>query len=594
MNKKIKHGLNFSFLFISSCILFPSSLLSQTYSFSKFDLPQHLLSANVLGLSFTDYNNDNKVDLYVAGRSGANMLLQNNGDLNFTDVAPQFGIDDNSQSRVGVWADYNNDGFADLFLANINSCKFFINNASNSFTENTEHAGLYINGFTNSILWADVDHDQFVDLYSANFGATNSLFMNNGDGSFTDRVHASRTNDSNQLAMGGVFGDYDNDGDLDLYLVHDGFQRFVLYRNTGYGTFQEVSSHAGVNYRGMGMGAVFADFDNDGLLDIYITNLDDNAIFFNNGNGTFELTTETSGVGDIGMAWGVVALDYDNDTFLDIYVVNTSTFHSPSLDNVLYRNLGDRTFEIVTVAAGVSSFLDGYSGVAGDINDDGYQDLIVSNQNSEGIEIFLNNGGLNNYIKVDLTGTISNRYAIGTRVRIVSENGQQIREVSGGSGYLSQDSPVLHFGLAQATAVDTLEIYWPNSTVERYFDLAVNKTYHFTEGTTTEVTEISQHVPQTIRLHPVYPNPLLKSSNQQHFTLEFEVPSMQNGPIILSIYDLRGRQINQLVNQTFSAGLHKIKWNGDNRFGLNVPAGIYFARIQANHHVATQKIVIIR
>ncbi len=574
-------------------IFIPVYTSAQNYAFTKLDPSSGLeITTDSRGVSLADFDKDGLLDIFVAKNAGANRLFRNLGNLQFVDVAADAGVAASGSNRIGVWADYDNDGFADLFAASIEKYHLYHNLGNGTFEEIASTAGISPSPRINAAIWGDVENNAFIDLYTANFTADNVLFVNNRNGTFRNGTIPAGVQDPDDAAMGGAFGDYDNDGDMDLYLVHDAFQRFRLYRNAGYGYFSDVSAEARVNYPGQGMGTVFADFDNDGWLDIYVTNLDSNTVFFNNHDGTFTNTTAFSGVGDRGMGWGIVAFDYDNDMLLDIYVVNASNYNNPPLDNVLYHNLGNRKFEVVTQAAGVSSLLDGWGGAAGDLNDDGYQDLMITNWTRECLQTFINNGGANGYLKVRLTGTTCNRYAIGARVRVVARGVQQIRELSGGSGYLSQDSPILHFGLAQAAQADTVEIYWPGGNHERYYNVAANQHIHYIEGQATAVDEPALAVPITLKLHPSYPNPFsLNSGTQAQTSIAFELP--QASKVEIAVFDVLGRRIVTLAEETMPAGPHRIAWDGRDALQKPVSAGIYFVQLRSSGQQLTRKLTLL-
>ncbi len=570
------------------------SASAQDYTFRKLERSSGLfIIGDSRGVALSDYDRDGRLDVFVAKNAGNNRLFRNLGDLKFEEVAAQAGLLMTGDNRVGVWADYDNDAWPDLFVGNVTQYHLFRNLGNGTFEKNT-NAGLNTSIRISGALWADVENNGHVDLYTPNLNADNRFFLSNRDGTFRDGIGGAGLQDPQEPSMGGAFGDYDNDGDLDLYLVHDAYQPNRLYRNAGYGYFHEVARDARVALAAQSMATTFADFDNDGWLDLYITNLDSNTIFFNNGNGTFTNTTIFSGVGDRGMSWGIVVLDYDNDMWQDIYVVNASNFPPLYLDNVLYRNLGNRRFEVVTNKAGVSSKLDGWCGATGDLNNDGNPDLLVTNWTGDCLQTFINNGGPYHYLKVGLTGTQCNRYAIGARVKVVANGVQQIRELSGGAGYMSQDSPILHFGMAQATKADVIEISWPGGKTERYYDVPVNQQVNYVEGQATAVAETPSAVPTSMKLHPSYPNPFAPNAlaKLSETALTFELANATQLAIV--VFDLQGRRIVTLFEGAKNAGSHRVQWNGRDEQNKLVSAGIYLVQMKSAGQRLIQKVTVLR
>lgn len=434
------------------------------------------------GVAFGDYDGDGADDIYISRHNAPNLLYRAIGNGQFAEVATQVGIAHAGTTNVSAWGDFDNDGHLDLYLGNRDEPNIlYHNNGDGTFTDISASAGVNSGHRTRAVLWGDVDRDGLIDLYVANLAAPNYLYRNNGDGTFTDITAAANAQDFG-IAMGSLFFDYDNDGDLDLYLTHDANQPNILYRNDGTGHFEDVSVASGANIAAQGMGVDFADINHDGFFDLYITNLYENVLLLSNGDGTFTETGGPAGVDDLGMGWGTVFLDYDNDGYSDIYVSN-DTYFAP-FDNLLYRNLGNATFEIVSEGTPLSSPMAGYGVATGDVNSDGKPDLLLVNAGSQdGNQLFLNsteNG--HHFIKVRLRGTESNAAAIGARVTLEANGQVQMDEVCAGMGYASQNSFTLHFGLGEAPVIDRLSIRWPNGAVEIYEGLAVDQHYLITEG----------------------------------------------------------------------------------------------------------------
>jgi len=307
------------------------------------------------GIAIGDFNNDGWEDIYVSSPFGTNRLCKNMGDGTFQEVGSTAGVALSSLSVASTWGDINNDGFLDLYISLVNdNDQLFLNNGDETFQDITLSSGIANNANTKCVNMADVNNDGFLDIYLSNFNTENILFINNGDNSFSNQTTVSGAMDTGP-SMGNIFFDYDKDGDVDLYLTHDQLVPNILYQNDGTGVFTDVSEAAGVNAIGYGMGVDVGDMDNDGWLDLYITNLFQNVLFRNNSDGTFENISSDAGVDDNGMGWGNLFLDFNKDGLMDIYVANESDFMNPNDPNVLYKNMGDLTFEKVETNQAISN-----------------------------------------------------------------------------------------------------------------------------------------------------------------------------------------------------------------------------------------------
>ena len=335
--------LQFSISFLWCYILFNSGFAQDSHFYDITGSSGIPGFGSSQGIAVGDYNNDGYEDLYISMELGENRLYHNNGDGTFQEVAGKLGINIAAKTKTAVWGDLNNDGHLDLYLANLRTNdQLFLNSGEGVFTEITRQAG--INNFANpsSANMADVNNDGYLDIYVSNLAAENILYLNNQDLTFWDYTLASGASDTGS-SMGSIFFDYDKDGDQDLYLVHDHAEPNFLYQNNGLGQFTEVGALTGANAQGLGMGVDIGDVNNDGFSDIYITNLFKNNLLLNRGDGTFGNVSQQAGIEDFGMGWGTSFLDYDRDGWVDIFVANDSDF-SP-FSNVLYRNQGDATFK---------------------------------------------------------------------------------------------------------------------------------------------------------------------------------------------------------------------------------------------------------
>ncbi len=433
------------------------------------------------GLALGDYDNDGREDLYVSALNGGpNRLYRNMGNFIFQDVSAQAGVNYAGTSKVSSWGDIDNDGDPDLYVGNRDEDDvLYINQGDGTFTEETAARGIYNPAPTSAVLFSDINRDGWLDIYIGNMHQPNIMYLNDGTGHFTDHAEASGATDD-AVAMGSVFFDFDLDGDEDLYLPHDAQVPYILYRNEGNVQFTNISSEANVNYAGFGMGADVGDFNQDGYMDIYITNLYDNVLYQNMGDGTFESVGEAMHVNDYGMGWGSVFADFDNDRLQDIYVSNDFNF-SP-YENVLYHNLGN-DFETVSEGDPCASPYAGYATVASDLNDDGLMDLLVANSGAPGVQLFENVSAVNNhYVAFHLEGVESNSDAIGARIEVHTAAGIQYDQVISSSGYAANNGRWIHFGLGDDEAVDLLKIYWPSGVVEEFQNLTADKKFAIIEG----------------------------------------------------------------------------------------------------------------
>lgn len=471
------------------------------------------------GAAWCDYDNNGTLDLYIVNSTAVrpeadtilpkNALYRNNGDGTFTDVTDFAGVGDTGWGMGCAFADYDNDGDADLYVTNYKANVFYQNKGDGTFKRFTSGAGgIGHVGFGSGISWGDYNNDGFLELYIGNyieytkvpqgdevffpydfFGQTNVLYLNKGDGEFIDVTDVSKINGGFHLTLGVAAADYDDDGDLDIYLANDSDQN-ILYRNDGEMTFMNTNqpdarSRTG-DIRG-GMGIAWGDYDNDGGLDLFVTNwLDENNVLYkNNGDGTFTDVSSRSGVFESGLGktcWGAVFFDMDNDTDLDLFFsaghIDPATWENHGQPDVLLRNNGDGTFTDISEQVGLTE-LDspgvGRGVAAADYDGDGDVDLFVVNS-GEKPRLLRNDGGnKHNWIHIKTVGVESNRDGIGTRIKVITGNTEQIREVNAGSSYLSQNSSEVEFGLGNHNNIDTIIIEWTSGITQTLKNLPVNQ-----------------------------------------------------------------------------------------------------------------------
>ncbi len=489
---------------------------------------------------FFDFNKDGLVDIFLVdggsmadeqlARRARSLLYRNKGDGTFTDVTAKSGIKTPGYGMGVCAADFDNDGWVDLYLTNFGPNVLYRNNGNGTFTDITETAGVGSPLWSSSCAFGDIDNDGDVDIFVGNFldfsvssnkkcydniqnirsychpnaynGLPNILYRNNSDGTFTDITRQAGVYTTEGKALGVVFGDYNNDGWIDIYVANDSVPNF-LYQNQGDGVFKEVGLLAGVTISDegkpeAGMGTDFGDFDNDGLLDIFVTNLDfqTNTLYRNLGQGIFSDVTFERGHGDSAqgyVGWGTAFFDFDNDGDSDIIVANGHVLDTArnirenakyAQRNLLYQNDGTGTYKEISLISGPGMALEKVSrGLAvGDIDNDGDLDILITN-NGQTSDLLLNEGGSRrNSLLVRTIGTKSNRDGIGARLKLTVGSKTKLAEVKAGSSYLGQNDLRVHFGLGQASRIDRLEVRWPSGTVDVFENLEVNQILTLLEG----------------------------------------------------------------------------------------------------------------
>lgn len=516
------------------------------------------------GIAAGDYDNDGDEDVFVSVANGPNLLFENIGNGNFNERATAAGLAYTGPSYCSVWGDLDNDGDLDLYVGNRDERNLlYINKGDGTFNEIAASAFVDTYHKPRSIMLADIDNDGWLDIYIANFNEENQLFRNNQNLTFTNIVLGARVSDWKQ-SMGAVFFDYDNDGDQDLYLTRDANKDYVFYENDGNGFFTDKSVESGLNYVGQGMGLDVGDINNDGFLDVYVSNLFDNVLFLNKGDGTFEDITATAGVADYGMGWGTSFLDFDNDGWLDIYVVNDSYF-SP-YPNILYRNKGDNSFEVVGANTPIASMFGAYGMVVLDADLDGRLDVFIGNNSNDGNQLILNkSGNTGNWFKVRARAKDKNIFAIGSRVEVYAGGRKYIDDITAGSGYSSQHSSVLHFGIGTATRVDSLQVKWADGRLDWYYDLPVNELFEARQQEST-ATDLVLLEDTFFRLSP---NPFGSS-----FYIDFDLENTAS--LEMELYDALGNCIFRKGKIQHHTGAHQVKID----ILSNSPKGVYFLKIR--------------
>jgi hypothetical protein len=445
------------------------------------------------GVSWADYDNNVYLDLFVTNSLSPggqdNWLYQNNRDRSFTRITTGAIVSDGGFSRTSTWGDCDNDGNLDCFVPNWPDAVNFLymGDGMGSFTKVT--AGPVVSEALGSqaASWGDYNNDGLLDLFVGNHG-TNSLFRNDG-ASFTKMLSGDIAADEGET-YGVAWADYDNDGNLDLFIANASGGNNGLYLNNGSGGFTKVTGQDIVSDGGESCGGSWGDYDNDGDLDLFVCNISystpgHNFLYTNNGDGTFARVTTGSIVTDGGYSFGSCWGDYDNDADLDLFVANSPT---GGTEDFLYENNGDGTFSRVTDDAVTTGTGGSYGAAWGDYDRDGDLDLAVACMldDNENNRLFCNNGNGSNWINIHCIGTVSNRSAIGAVVRVkTTVDGVplwQMRQIAGQTGYCGQNSLNVHFGLDRAGDIDSLVVEWPSGMVEVGENVGVNEFLVLIEG----------------------------------------------------------------------------------------------------------------
>ncbi len=457
----------------------------------------------ITGQAWADYDGDGRPDLYLTDFGAPNRLYRNNGDGTFSlsPLAEQVALPE-AETGGAVWADYDNDGWPDLYVTNWGANVLYRNEAGQGFTDVTESAGVGDTTNGKSASWGDYDNDGHLDLYVTNWSCTprcgrpiegdkDALYHNNGDGTFTNV-----TNLLSRQVMGAgfiaSFVDYDNDNDLDIYLINDEFVHAVgnaLWRNDGPGCdgwcFTDVSAEAGADQRVMGMGLAVADYDNDLDLDFYFSNVGPMTLLQNQGDGSYVNTAESAGVQQPeAIGWGSVFLDYDNDGWSDLYLAQMTETDGGIGFNPLFHNNGDGTFTNLGESSGAGDPGKTIGVATADYDRDGDIDLVIGNFD-EGYKLFRNTtidtGRAGNWVALSLSGTGPvNRDAVGAKVYLTDSDGRtQIQQVNNGTGLGGNSALELHFGLGDAS-VDAARVVWPDGSEQVIDTLRTNAHYQLT------------------------------------------------------------------------------------------------------------------
>lgn len=493
-----RHNLQIGSRSIICLLLLTSTVaFAQTPTFTKVKTGEIATDAgSSLSASWGDYNSDGNLDLFIANTGfESNFLYAGTGDSVFNRMLQGDIVNDFNPAQTGTWGDFNNDGHLDIFVAfGGPNNRFYSNKGNGSFTPITVGSIVNDGGQSRSAAWGDYNNDGHIDLFVANGnGESDFLYKNNGDGTFTKITDGPVVNDAADGTCA-AWADFDSDGDLDLFVGNENGQNNALYENNDDGTFTAITLGPVVNDARSAQGASWGDYDNDGDLDLFVANgafdqsvtvTETNALYQNNGDGTFTEITTGDIVTDVndatGSAWG----DYDNDGDLDLFV---STF-SEAEPNLFYSNNGDGAFTKVANSMTAEPGLATGASWA-DVDNDGDLDLFVAQHQQTDNLLFINGANSNNWIHLDLAGLVSNKTAIGASVRLYAriddEQVMQYQEISAQTGRNGQNSQTLEFGLGDATVVDSIRVLWPSGQSQLLQNVSANQKLAIEEAVSLE------------------------------------------------------------------------------------------------------------
>jgi hypothetical protein len=474
------------------------------------------------GAAFLDYDQDGYIDIFMSNgtwiegfskskkpeKLPENRLYRNQQDGTFEDVTKKAGVGGLEYSMGITVGDFNNDGYPDIYISNYGTNTLYKNNGNGTFTDVTKRAMVGGNKECSiGAVWLDFDNDGLLDLYVGNYlnfdpeynyyyapdgfpgplaydSQADILYHNKGDGTFEDVTKKMGIVDIDGRAMGVGAADYDDDGYVDIYVANDHTVNYLWHNNEGKG-FTDRGTMSGTGFSQAGEATVsmsvdFADYNGDGLLDIFIS--DDNycSLYQNLGNGLFSDKSYFSGISVASgqfVGWSSSFLDYDNDGDADIFKSNGELKHLYGQEDQLFENIENGKFEDVSVERG-QYFREEYVGrgaCVGDYDNDGDLDIYIVNLDSQGMFLRNNKGNQNNWIILNLVGQSSNKDGLGARIKLIAGGKVQTTQKKSTTGYLSQNDSRIHFGLMKNDIIEKIEIKWPSGKFQVLENIKVNQ-----------------------------------------------------------------------------------------------------------------------
>ncbi len=559
------------------------------------------------GIALADYDQDGDIDIYFVVKASFdqqdpntwNRLYRNNNDGTFSSLGNRIELAGRdtpviSSSSMGYkmgasWGDYDNDGWPDLFLTHLGSNQLLKNNGNHTFTDVTATAGVSGGStqLSSSALWVDLEPDGDLDLYVSNWqdyasgqrDSRNWLYLNNGDGTFTESATTSGVDDDG-ATWTTVALDGNSDGKLDLYLAND-FGRNKFYLNRGDMTFEEKTLDHGLEDPYHGMGVTIGDYNNDLSFDIYLTNITEsgfgtetNPLFVNSGSGIFQNLAAAAGIDQAGWGWGTEFFDLENDGDEDLFVA--TGYINPDYVNRLFENVaesGTLVFEDISSSAAIADSAAARGMAAFDYEGDGDIDILVSNIDTTPY-LYQNRAAQGNWLKVALEGTLSNRDGFGSIIELTVD-GATYRKYHHGAQFLGQNILPVHFGIADAQVVDHLQVFWPNGQVDEATGVAANQTVRMRENvgivTAIEVSEAGSA--GAFQLAKNFPNPFNGST-----FIQFDLPA--GGEVQLTILNLLGQVVYVHSERFANGGAKTLRWDGVDNQGNTPASGVYLYQLK--------------